>query len=121
MENILYERVKTLCTESGITVNRLEVELGFAPSTIQKWKSSTSPSVAKVKAVASYFNVSLDYLIGTSDIKDTAENILQDKQIISLQRARQQMSKPGRAWTDEILGTFIEGYFKNKEDDKQND
>lgn len=115
MDNILFQRIQNLCSEHRITINKLESELGFAPSTIQKWKTSASPSVQKVKSVATYFHVSLDYLIGISNLKDTAEQILKDKKIIQLQCARQKMSEHGRAWADEMLGTFLDGYFRNKD------
>lgn len=115
MDNILFQRIQNLCSDTGITINKLESELGFPPSTIQKWRTSPSPSIHKVKCVAKYFHVSLDYLIGTTDIKDTAEQILKDKKIIQLQCARQKMSEHGRAWTDEMLDTFLDGYFRNKD------
>lgn len=59
---MLFERIKMLCAEKGITVWRLERELGFSNGSISKW-STTSPSVEKVKAVAEYFGITVDDLI----------------------------------------------------------
>ena len=63
MDSILYERIKSLCKKKGITVSRLETELGFGTSSIKKWEKTSSPSIDKVMKVASYFDVSVDYLL----------------------------------------------------------
>ena len=96
METILYQRIKELCAERGISINKLEVDLGVGLSSIQKWKSTSSPSVEKVIKVATYFDVSVDYLLGRTDIKGSASELLGDDDIISFQRARQKMSPQDR-------------------------
>ncbi len=96
MVSIIYQRVDQLCKENGISINKLENTLDFSPSTIQKWKAVTSPSVEKVSAIANYFNVTVDYLIGRSDIRSTAQDILNDAEFITLQRAKENMSPEKR-------------------------
>lgn len=56
------ERIKNLCKTYGISMNKLEETLGFGKGYISKLGSST-PNVAKVKQIADYFNVSVDYLM----------------------------------------------------------
>lgn len=90
--NILYQRIKELCNRKGISISKLESDLGFGNSSIKKWNTGTSPSVDKISKIAEYFNVSIDYLLGRSEISDSASEILTDD-IISLQRARQKMSQ----------------------------
>lgn len=92
METILYQRIKQLCSEKGITINKLENDLGVGVSSIQKWKVSKSPSVDKVVKVADYFDVSVDYLLGITEIRSPVEKLLEDDDIISFQRARQKMT-----------------------------
>ncbi len=58
----LFSNVASLCKMQGISVWKLEKDLGFSTSAIQNWKRS-SPRVDKLKAVADYFNVSVDRLI----------------------------------------------------------
>lgn len=96
METVLYQRIKELCSEKGISVNKLEIDLGVGLSSIQKWKSISSPSVDKVIKVATYFDVSVDYLLGRTDIKGSISDLLGDDDIISFQRARQKMSQQDR-------------------------
>lgn len=58
----LRERVKHLCKEHGISMNKLENELNFGKGYISKLGSS-QPNVNKLQQIADYFSVSLDYLM----------------------------------------------------------
>lgn len=62
----MFERIKNLCVENGVSIAKLERELGFPRSSIRKWNSS-SPSIDKVQKVVQYFGVSIDYLYGNTD------------------------------------------------------
>lgn len=63
---MVYEKVKELCEKNNITVSKLEKNLKFGNCTILKWKDS-SPSFEKIKMVADYFKVSIDYFVEGSD------------------------------------------------------
>jgi len=97
MDSNIYTRIALLCQQSGITVRDLEKELGFSESSMNKWPKN-KPSAEKVKTVADYFHVSMDYLYGRTDIQPVADDVISGD-FISLQRARQNMSQEdwGRA------------------------
>lgn len=59
----LLENIQTLCRERQRTIVDVERGSGLKKSTITKW-STTAPSVYKVAAVADYFGISIDELIG---------------------------------------------------------
>lgn len=59
----MYTKISELCIRKGTTVTALERNLNFGKGTISKWKES-SPSVDKLKAVADYFGVSIEYFLG---------------------------------------------------------
>ena len=59
---MLFEKIKTLCEKREISIYRLEKDLGFSESSICKWKFS-KPSAEKIKAVADYFGVSIEYFL----------------------------------------------------------
>lgn len=59
---MIYERIKEKCDENGISIYKLEKDLRFPVSTIVKWKNS-SPTVNKLKAVAEYFEVPIEYFL----------------------------------------------------------
>lgn len=59
---MLFDKIKKLCEEKKISIYRLEKDLGFSESSICKWKTS-KPSIEKVKAVADYFDMSIEYFL----------------------------------------------------------
>ena len=64
----LYGNVKQLCKERKISLRALQRELGFPDGTISNWMHAL-PNCTKVLAVAQYFDVSVDYLLGNSAIR----------------------------------------------------
>lgn len=73
----LVEKIKNLCEEKDTTLIGLEREIGLGRGTIRKWETY-SPAVDKLQKVAQYFNVSTDYLLGKTNIRnlDEASKIL---------------------------------------------
>ncbi len=62
-EKDIVDRINDLCKENGITVKALERELGFANSTVYKWRNSKKkPPLEKVMAVAKRLHTTADYL-----------------------------------------------------------
>lgn len=77
----LKERIKSLCKDKGISMNKLEEILGFGKGYISKLNSST-PNTAKIKKIADYFGVSITYLLDGED-KDSQELTDHDERDIS--------------------------------------
>lgn len=71
------ERIKSLCKDYGISMNKLEETLGFGKGYISKLRNST-PNATKIKKIADYFNVSVDYLM-TGNESDTEKYYLNDE------------------------------------------
>lgn len=59
---MIFTNVSRLCKEHGISIAKLERELGIGNATIRNWNTS-SPTVEKVKLVANYFGVTVDALL----------------------------------------------------------
>lgn len=57
----MVERIKALCKQKKITIQKLEKELGFGNGTIRRW-DTTKPASEKVSAVASFFGVTVEYI-----------------------------------------------------------
>lgn len=66
----LVERIKKLCNDHKITLAELERKASLSNGTIRRWDEKT-PGIDKLQAVADYFNVSTDYLLGRE--KETGE------------------------------------------------
>lgn len=58
----LKARIQNLCQLKGVSMNKLETDLGFGKGYISKLRKST-PNAAKIRAIADYFGVSVDYLL----------------------------------------------------------
>ena len=69
---IMYERIKKLAKERGITINSLESELGFSRGSLSKIDKN-KPSVERLIKLAEFFNVQVDYLTGDSEYKTKKE------------------------------------------------
>lgn len=59
---MILKNILQLCKERGISLARLERELGLGNGVISRWGTS-SPTVANIKAVADYFGVTVDDLL----------------------------------------------------------
>lgn len=69
----LYERLSSLCEERGIKGGRMCVDLGISKSLMTDLKSGRKKGVNAETAqkIASYFNVSVGYLLGEEEQKKT--------------------------------------------------
>ena len=64
---MIYKNVVSLCREKGISISKLEKEVGLGNATIRGWESS-SPTVEKLKIVADYFGKTVDEMM--SNLQD---------------------------------------------------
>lgn len=71
----ILENIQQLCKEhNNMSVPKLEKELNFSRGAMYKWDTS-SPSIDKLQKVADYFDVSVDYLTGKTNIRTTITTI----------------------------------------------
>lgn len=59
---MIFDTVSAICEKRGITVWKLEKELGFSNGCIRKWNES-EPGIRKVQRVADYLGVSIEELL----------------------------------------------------------
>lgn len=105
----LRDKIKVLAVQNKISVAELERTLGFGNGSISKWNKQ-SPSIEKLKQVADFFHVSVDYLLGREEVK-TPSNI----EIAAL--LGQSVTFEGKELTDEEKIMIIEvfkAYLKTK-------
>lgn len=83
-----FDRVKELADKQKISITRLEENLDFGKNYLYKWKKS-SPNSETLQKVADYFQVSTDYLLGRTDVKEIPtkkEPSIDDDDILTLYR-----------------------------------
>lgn len=70
----MYSIFEELCNKNGVTPYKVGKETNIATSTLSDWKSGKStPKQDKMKKIADYFNVSVDYLMTGKEPEFTIE------------------------------------------------
>jgi len=79
----MFKIFEQLLQKNKITANKFSKLSGIPQATLSDWKNGRSiPKIDKLQIIADYFNVSLEYLTGKTDIKKqpTIESELSDRQ-----------------------------------------
>lgn len=92
----LYEQIRDAAKARGYSINRLEKELGFARSSINKFNKN-KPSIEKLQQIADFLNVSLDYLMIGEDSKTNSLTAKDERDIEKIidQTKQQLLSQEG--------------------------
>lgn len=59
---MIYDRIKQIALDKGISIYRIEKDLDLGNGTISKWNAS-SPSATTLNSIANYLNVRLEQLL----------------------------------------------------------
>lgn len=115
VEMTTFDIIKSLAEEQKISVVELEEKLDFSRNSLYAWKRS-KPSVDKLQAVADYFHVSTDYLLGRTNSRDTADNDHID--VEDLVNDAAMLTSRDHALSDEdrdAIRAMLAGYLNSKE------
>lgn len=108
----LFERIKSLALSKDKNVKEVALELGFSENLFYRWKT-TDPKAVDLQKVADYFDVSVDYLLGRTEKKNTNSDM-----DTKLERMMDNaMSYDGKPISDEdrpIIKGILKAYFDNK-------
>jgi transcriptional regulator with XRE-family HTH domain len=81
------KRIKELRLSKDMTMEELGNKLGKTKSTISTWeKGARSPKMGELEDIASFFNVSINYLLGLSDTDNKKTFELTNKKLDELQK-----------------------------------
>ncbi|CGE90906.1 helix-turn-helix domain-containing protein [Streptococcus pneumoniae] len=116
----LFEKIKELCQNRGISINSLEETLGYSRNTIYSMKNK-KPNAERLQEIADYFNVSTDYLLGRTDnpaIAGSDEFAQVNGQIIDLRKAAANTmlfdGKPLNEDDIDFITSVLSAHFKSK-------
>ena len=103
----LKQIVNDLCKQKGISFRQLEKTLGYATSTISTWDDHR-PSIDKVAAVADYFGVSIDYLLGRTlpADDDDINRMLADPQTRAMFKKTAKMSRQDLEFVKRLIDSI---------------
>jgi transcriptional regulator with XRE-family HTH domain len=77
--NMFWDVFYELCKLQNTTPNAVCAVLGYSTATATHWKNGTIPKGDALLKIADYFNVSVDYLLGKSDLKTPDEELSQEQ------------------------------------------
>ena len=92
------EKVKMLCKENKIAIYKLEKDLGFGNGYISQLKKGSFPS-DRLQSIATYFGVSVNYLIDEEESEDV---------VGKLSKAKQDFINEIMDWPDEQIKALTE-------------
>lgn len=65
-----YQNFEELCKQRNIKPNKVSKETGVSTATLTSWKQGKyTPKPDKLKLIADFFNVSLEFLMRNEDVK----------------------------------------------------
>ena len=67
----IYDRISELCKNKGITIMKLEQELGFSNGSIGKLKKGGTIRADRLARIADYFGIATSVLLGREDDYDS--------------------------------------------------
>ena len=109
----MFDIVRNLCEKRGISINDLEEALGYSKNTLYRLKKQNAGS-DKLKAIADYFDVSTDYLLGRTEAPSKS-NVPIPTDLDEILDGM--MSFDGKPMTDndrEAIRAYLEGRLSNK-------
>lgn len=84
----IYETIKEMCDKQGIAVTALESKLGFGRGSIGKLKKGGTITSARAKAIADYFGITVNDLLG-----EPSDTIMPDQDVQELIKIAEALPK----------------------------
>ena len=67
----MYDIFMQLMEEKGVTAYRVAKDTGITQATLSRWKTGkVSPSIETLQVLAEYFGVTIDYLMGNTQVSE---------------------------------------------------
>lgn len=81
----LFDRIKTISKERGYSIAEVERKAGISANYMYQWKKR-NPSPKALASVADVLNVSVDYLLGNTDIPEpstSSDDLTKNQKLIA--------------------------------------
>ena len=67
---VVYAQIEKLCIERKVNLTALTSGMGMSKGNISNWRKGGYPSAEVLMKLADYFDVSVDYLLGRTDVPE---------------------------------------------------
>ncbi|UXS58508.1 helix-turn-helix domain-containing protein [Staphylococcus delphini] len=102
-----FQRIQKLANSKGMSIAELERKLNLSNGSISRWKKA-APSSKGLTAIADYFDVSVDYLLGRDKEEYSGEQ--EDEEIRIMHRGVRNMTKEDREKALKMFETFFDNW-----------
>ena len=106
--------LKTLRQEKGVSQQRLAAAIGVSQPSINKYENhNIEPEIEILKRIADYFDTSIDYIVGHTQLRHKIEPMRADM----LNRTEEEILLYFRALTDEekkCIENTMKAFLKNR-------
>lgn len=106
----MFDIIKGLCDKRGISINDLEEALGYSKNTLYRLKKQ-NPGADKLKAIADYFDVSVDYLLGRSNNENIKTTYTETDLAKMVDNAMSFDGQPINDHDKEVILAFLKGKY----------
>lgn len=109
----VFDRVKELADSQGLSIGDVEEKVGMGKNSMYKWKKQKA-ATDKLELVADFFGVSVDYLLGRTDVKSPVKETLPTDLDEILDGMMSFDGKPMNEHDREAIRAYLEGRFSSK-------
>lgn len=101
------ERLKALRLEANLTQSDVAKEFGISQQAYAKWENAkANPTQSVITKLANFYNVSIDYLMGKSDYKNSDEIDLSTFEVL-YRKTSKNLSDEEKKILEEDLREFL--------------
>lgn len=110
---MIYDRIKMLCKENKISVNKLEEKLEISKGSLCKIDVN-KPSAEKMQKLADFFGVTVEFLSTGEECTEQDNEYIKDKNLIVLYRKLEKVPEEERQIMIEQFNSSIDVFLKRK-------
>lgn len=108
----MLKNLKLLRNKYNITQQKLGEEIGTSQQSINKYENhNIEPDINTLMLLADYFNTSIDYIVGYTDIEHKIEPVqdalLNDEEYKHIEKFRK-LSKKQKESIDDVINNYID-------------
>ena len=80
---MFWENFLKLCNKNNESPNNVCNKLKLSNATATKWKNGSVPRNTTLLKIAEYFGVTVEYLLGETDIKEKPSELTEDDELVA--------------------------------------
>ena len=107
----MLKNLRKLRTEMKLSQSKLGQEIGVTQQTINKYENhNIEPDIHTLGLLADFFDTTIDYLVGYSDIRNSVDNtqgLSLSKREIELIKAFRSVNKPQKESIELVLSNYV--------------